>query len=215
METKIYSNKDIIDNISDNNVELKKWAKYLDSKGAIIIKTGKEFLGGSYLDFVSTKHNIVSLNFQPNKSFCNVEINDEFKVCIYLNEESIDDVIDERYDGINLGTYFRKEHIDISYENYCKINEKIKEFVSQYPHNVSSIGENGNNIYVKLTELKSNIFLENIKYTYLIFDSTFDNYEQVDELPEEKQKFSVVDKIDSQIFGYTGFFDKIIDKGEE
>ena len=58
-----YSNEEILKSITNEN--LKRWAEFLDSKGAILlqVKETKGLYTSKQIKILSTKHNIITIDF--------------------------------------------------------------------------------------------------------------------------------------------------------
>ena len=184
-----YSNEEILKSITNEN--LKRWAEFLDSRGAILLQV-KETEGlytSKQIKILSTKHNIITIDFDGGlyykSKFVKIYIDDftdriQNQVYIYLNEENIELIINEKFDGINLGKYFEK--IDITYDNYVKVsNIMIEKYSDNY--NLLDIETKGYKLIVTLYKIQSNINYKEREYLYLIFDKDY-NFTESTEKPK-------------------------------
>lgn len=189
-----YSNEEILKDIKDEHT--KKWAEFLDSKGIIIleIKIEQGFFSPNetLIKFLSTKNNIVSLSVIPTSKnrFAKVNIKEYIELYIYLDENSIENIINEKYDGIIIGKYFKD--IDISYDNYVKVsNILINNYSDMY--NLLEIEVINNKLVVSIYKVESNMKpSENRKYLYLVFNEEYNDYIETTEKPKHSNTLKCI-----------------------
>lgn len=183
-----YNNEEILKNINDK--QLKKWAEFLDSKGILLLEVkDKGILSDKIIKFLSTKSNIVTLSFLSNSKFVKFSMKEFIEVYIYLNEKNMEDAINEKYDGIVIGGYFK--YIDISYDNYIRVFNILLNYTNNY--SLDSVAFINNNLVVTLYKFQSNILnIKNREYLYLIFDENYENHTETTEKPKPKNCYAII-----------------------